>query len=138
MALPKAREARLFYRVAQQRLLDAQLLLGHGRTTGAVYLAGYAVECILKALILSRLTAKARSAMAESFRGMRGHDFGWLKFAYFANHGESFPEDVTRAFERVRTWSTILRYQSKSVSQPSAERFLQSAELLVQWAGRRL
>jgi len=39
--------------VAKQRFDDALLLLEMGRTTAAVYLAGYSVECMLKALILS-------------------------------------------------------------------------------------
>ena len=50
MGLPKPIEARLYYRAAKQRFDDAQLLLGAGRTTAAIYLAGYTVECFLKAL----------------------------------------------------------------------------------------
>jgi hypothetical protein len=45
MALPKPVEARRYYRAAVQRFDDAQLLLEQSRTTGAVYLAGYTVEC---------------------------------------------------------------------------------------------
>ncbi len=56
MALPRAAEARRYYRAAKQRYEDAQMLLEAGRTTGAVYLAGYAVECILKALLLANVT----------------------------------------------------------------------------------
>ncbi len=73
--MPTAPEARRFYRVAKERFDDALFLLAGGRTTGAVYFAGYAVECMLKALILSRLTGKARRTTAESFRGTKGHDF---------------------------------------------------------------
>lgn len=45
MGLPQTTEARLYYRAAKQRFADAQLLLAAGRTTGAIYLAGYTVEC---------------------------------------------------------------------------------------------
>ena len=52
MAIPASIEARLYYRCAFQRHEDAQILLRADHTTGAVYLAGYGVECILKALVL--------------------------------------------------------------------------------------
>lgn len=37
--------------LAEDRILDAQALLDAGRWSGAYYLAGYAVECALKARI---------------------------------------------------------------------------------------
>ncbi len=37
--------------LAAERLLDAEALLNAGRWSGAYYLAGYAVECALKACI---------------------------------------------------------------------------------------
>jgi hypothetical protein len=51
MALPTAKEAQPFYQSALQRFEDAQYLLDGERTTAAIYLAGYSVECMLKALI---------------------------------------------------------------------------------------
>jgi HEPN domain-containing protein len=44
-----------FQALAQIRLVEAKTLLDTGRFDGAYYLAGYAVECALKACI-SRLT----------------------------------------------------------------------------------
>jgi HEPN domain-containing protein len=38
--------------LAEDRILDAERLLGGGRWGGAYYLAGYAVECGLKACIM--------------------------------------------------------------------------------------
>ena len=47
------KEVRRFHRAAARRFEEAQFLLTRGNyTTAAVYLAGYAVECMLKALIL--------------------------------------------------------------------------------------
>ena len=40
--------------LADLRLDEAALLLKYGRPSGAFYLAGYAVECALKAVIASR------------------------------------------------------------------------------------
>jgi hypothetical protein len=39
--------------LAEDRILDAQTLLAGGRWSGAYYLAGYAVECGLKACVLA-------------------------------------------------------------------------------------
>ena len=38
--------------LAEERAVDAQILLAAGRWSGAYYLAGYAVECGLKACVL--------------------------------------------------------------------------------------
>lgn len=60
MPIPRSTNARLFYRAAKERLEDAELLLSLNRTTAAVYLAGYGVECMIKSLILSSLTFAGR------------------------------------------------------------------------------
>src|SRR5690348_9075238 len=41
MAVPSSRDARWFYGCAAERYEDAEILLRAGRTTGAVYMAGY-------------------------------------------------------------------------------------------------
>ncbi len=43
--------------LAEDRLLDAERLLTGGRWSGAYYLAGYAVECGLKACIMVHIEA---------------------------------------------------------------------------------
>ena len=43
MAVPRTKEARLFYRCAKQRLVEARVLQKAFMPTGAVYLAGYSV-----------------------------------------------------------------------------------------------
>lgn len=43
--------------LAEDRLADAQSLLAAGRWSGAYYLAGYAVECGLKACVLAHIEA---------------------------------------------------------------------------------
>jgi hypothetical protein len=138
MALPGTQEARLFYRVAKQRLLDAQFLLSGGRNTAAVYLAGYAVECMLKALLLSRLAPGARRTTVNSFRGTKAHDFEWLKTKYLKSGGPRFPRDVIEAFSLVSTWHTDLRYRAVMVAPGEAEAFLRSAETILGWADERV
>ena len=138
MPLPNAEEARPFYRSSLQRFEDARFLLEAGRTTGAVYLAGYGVECILKALILSALPAGGRQAMLSQFRGARAHSYDWLRTRYFENGGPPFPSDVSRALALVNTWDTDLRYQPGTTKRRDAEAFLRSAQRFIEFADGRL
>jgi HEPN domain-containing protein len=46
-----------FQQLAELRLKEARLLLENGLTSGAYYLAGYSVECALKATIASGFRA---------------------------------------------------------------------------------
>jgi len=82
MALPKSTEARVYYRSAKQRLEDAIVLERADRMTGAVYLGGYGIECILKAMILDILTTRPRQTMLKEFRGGRAHNYDWLREQY--------------------------------------------------------
>src|SRR5690348_4762779 len=101
MGVPGSKEARLYYRCAFHRTEDAQILVRAGRTTGAVYLAGYGIECILKAMILSDLTPAKRRMMLQSFRGGSTHDYEWLRTQLILNGGARFPREVNRDFTLV-------------------------------------
>jgi HEPN domain-containing protein len=46
-----------FQQLAEARLAEATLLLASGLPSGAYYLAGYAVECALKAIIAAKFRA---------------------------------------------------------------------------------
>ena len=46
-----------FQRLAEQRLVEAKVLLDEGHWDGAYYLAGYAVELALKACVIKMLLA---------------------------------------------------------------------------------
>jgi len=52
MAMPLDIDARRYYRVAYQRLEDGAALLEISRPRAAIYPTGYAIECILKTLLL--------------------------------------------------------------------------------------
>jgi HEPN domain-containing protein len=139
MALPHFKEARLFYQAGLQRFEDAQLLFKYHKTTGAVYLAGYGVECFLKALVLSAIAnLDARAKMLKSFHGARAHDFEWLKKRYLDHAGASIPPEIARHFAFVNTWSTDMRYKPGSVRDRDAKKFLDAAEKIIEWAKGRL
>ncbi len=69
-----------FQQLAEDRLKDAHILLENRRFDAAYYLAGYAVECALKACI-SKLT-KRYDFPPKDTKDVYGHDFAKLmKFA---------------------------------------------------------
>ncbi len=138
MVLPNAPEARPFYQAAKQRFEDARFLLDAERTTGAIYLAGYCVECMLKALILSALAKSKRIEMLASFRGSKAHDYDWLKARYLKNGGPQFPKSITIAFSFVNTWAVEIRYMAGAAKYEDAETFLKSTEEIMIWADERI
>lgn len=138
MALPQRAEARLYYRAAKQRYDDAQLLLDAERTTGAVYLAGYTVECYLKALILSGVPPRIGKQILEMFRGRLGHDIAWLIELYRNRVSQILPLDVTRHLSRLVGWTTDLRYETGTLKKGDAKGFLESVQVIASWAEGRM
>jgi hypothetical protein len=138
MSLPHVLEARPFYQSAKQRFEDAVFLLSAQRTTGAIYLAGYSVECMLKALILSLTPKGNRSNMLKTFRGSKAHSFDWLKNEYFEQGGTPFPSKVSKLFALVNTWGTELRYKPGTMRYSDADSFIQAVREIMLWADGRM
>ncbi len=137
MGLPGPSEARLYYRAARQRYEDAELLLRAGRTTGAVYLAGYTVECMLKALILVSVAERERENSLRTIRKI-GHNIQKLG-ALYRQHGRAqIPHEVTRHLTRVAAWSTDLRYSDGTLRARDVEEFIESVVAISQWADTRM
>jgi hypothetical protein len=121
-----------------QLLNDAKFILERGkRTRSAVYLAGYTVECMLKAMILSSVPPKKSLAISAS-RELHTHDFDKLKALYLIHGGPPFPKDVVRDFLTLTAWDTELRYRPSNPKYPQAARFLQAVERIAIWADGRL
>ena len=137
---PASPEARLFYRCGHRRFADARILLAAGKdhTTGAVYLADYGIECMLKALLLATLSPAARLAMLTSFRGAKAHDLESLRTRYLQSGGARFPPEVNKALTLVSVWSTDLRYLPKTLKTEEAVGFVKAAEQILLWADGRL
>ena len=138
MADAKPNHAAMFRRSAIQRYEEAQVLRLAARTTGAIYLAGYGVECILKALILSTLPASRVATEAASFRGRRAHDYDWLRARYRELGGAALPRVISRHFLRVSGWSTDVRYMTQTYDAAEADRFLAATLAIINWSQGRL
>src|SRR6185437_1455890 len=90
----------LFLRAASQRIEDARFLYSGGRTTAAVYLAGYGVEGLLKALILSQVGKQKQEGILNQFRTIKAHDYEWLRRMYY-KHG--VPASLRTSWKRFRS-----------------------------------
>jgi hypothetical protein len=130
-----------FRRAAWQRLEEATFLLERGSYfTASVYLGGYAVECILKALILANdpPSVDPEVTVKESVAaGAKSHKTDYLK-AQLQRRQVSIPSRVNTCLLQVNWWETDLRYSVKRLSRQSAMAFLDTTREIVQWANGRL
>ena len=141
MGRPQSHSALRFYLTAFQRFEDAEVLLNSqpSRTTGAVYLAGYSVECILKALVLSVTPKGVLKKTEEAItHGTEGHDLEGIKQRYFNRAKVRMPGQLARHFARCNRWGPRIRYQSGIIKKSDADGFLESARRILQWADTRL
>lgn len=109
--------------LAEQRLLDAQALIGGSRWEFAYYTAGYSIECALKSCILSRMihTGWVFDDEVKRIDDCRTHDFMKLvaiaglmdelnaKLKASAQAGDDF---VTN-WDVVKQWKVTSRYEAK-------------------------
>jgi hypothetical protein len=138
MAKSKHRlDARRFLRAALKRHEEAGFLLEAGFTTASVYLGGYAVECALKALILSNEPVQRNAATLSSFRGAVAHDFYWLRRC-LGQRKVIVPDAVAPPLARLVWWTTELRYESAEVGEERARNFRSSSDEVLAWVERSI
>lgn len=135
MSLESNPDARVYYIPARRRLEDARILLDNNRRDGARYLAGFAVECLLKALILAQSTPRQRPTLVTRLKGEFGHDLDALR-KEIARRGLHPGDAELQAFRRLATWDNNDRYDPQLQSQEVAEATCTAAELLFGWADR--
>ncbi len=103
-----------FQRLAKIRIKEAEVLLEKGHFDGAYYLAGYAVECALKACIAKQTRQydfPEKAQVLESYT----HDLAKLvRAAKLENELEekiSVDRDFAAYWRRVQAWSEAARYK---------------------------
>jgi hypothetical protein len=137
VSLPTNPIPRRFYRVAYQRIEEAEVLYRAGYYVGAVYLAGYGVECMLKALIANSSPLKDQPTIEAEFRGQRAHQYEWLRHRYAQTGAPALPRDTNASLAFVSTWDTALRYTPGMGNREDASRFLAEARKILLWADNR-
>jgi HEPN domain-containing protein len=138
VAIPSSPNARLFYRAATERYEDASVLLRLNRTTGAVYLAGYGIENMLKALIVSSVPRSQEQQVLLRFRGNQAHSYEWLLQLYRVEARVAIPTHLHTHFSHVTMWTTGIRYRPETIEESTANAFFQSADAIMQWIEGRL
>lgn len=134
MAHPK--QVARFRRLAFQRREAAEVLLKQGYTTDAVYLAGYTVECILKALALSLWPQRQHAEMVASFRGRAAHDYEWIRRKYLMR--VSIPKAVLTSLVLVGSWTPDIRYDTSRIDPRVADRFFADVKTVLDWCEGRI
>jgi len=134
MTARRSQHVKLFEKLADQRFEEAEFLFNKSPyTTVTAYLAGYAVECILKALLLSRTPVSRQQKLFDSFRGGKAHNFEWLKNE-LRKKKVAWPAELARSFKTVSQWSTEWRYKAGRIPPREADAFLKATSELLQWA----
>lgn len=130
--------AKDYWRAAIQRLEVATFLLERSDYfLDALYLAGYAAECSLKALILERTPKAKRAAVCEEIgSGVKAHNLDFLE-ENLNRRRISVPVEVTESLNAVkREWSTDLRYLGAAIPNEESKNFRNNVLLIYQWVER--
>jgi hypothetical protein len=124
--LQQRRWAPVFEDAARARAREAHHLAAGGHMAGALYLAGYVVECKLKTLL---------QKMGKPFpaAGPAGHDLIGLWEAAGLRHQDM--KGFRRAF--LDYWNTSLRYSAVVTSEHDPEDLLRGAYELAAYVNRR-
>src|SRR5687767_13660180 len=127
-----------FLRAAKQRLTAAEFLLNNGMALDSTYLAGYGVECGLKALLLARTASSSRrTALVADFRGRIGHDFEKLS-ELLRRRNVNLSTNIKRHLRTVASWSTDLRYEARRIPYEDAASFFSAARAILAWVEKSL
>jgi hypothetical protein len=102
-----------------------------------MYLGGYAVECMLKSLIVESTPPKKQEDLAFLFRGPHAHSFEWLRQRYLEAGAPQLPKEIARSLILVGGWSVALRYEPGVQSIQVVERFLSGVNAICHWADGR-
>ncbi len=112
-----------FQSLADQRLVEAKLLLDHGHWDGAYYLAGYAVELGLKACIIKSLLGTdafpAKDFSKECYTHGISKLVGLAKLEVLLQSATAADPDLQTNWLLTRDWSEAKRYHR--IAQSEAE-----------------
>ncbi len=112
-----------FQETAELRLRESKVLLDAGFSDGAYYLAGYAVECALKACIAKR-TREYDFPEKKLVNDSHTHDLG--KLLNLAELKDELNAVIVNdpamesALDKIQDWSETSRYQRKTTQEATA------------------
>ena|SRR3990172_1182581 len=129
--------SRDFQRAALQRLTAAEFLLDNHYNLDAMYLAGYTLECTLKALIVEKAPAAEKTTTLKKISsGKKMHNVEVLS-GLLKDFGCPIPLELVKRL-RKSTWSTTLRYESGRTDTGETRAFLKTAKAVYNWVESHL
>jgi hypothetical protein len=111
--------------MAVERIADAKLLIDGGRWWYGYYVAGYAVECALKACVLAQMVATGWVFMEDEkkLRECRTHDF--MRLVSIAGMHSPLNERLSNSAAAgdgfVENWNTVKAWTVESRYEPQTE-----------------
>jgi hypothetical protein len=108
--------------VANERMTDATSM-GPSRSVGPVYMAGYAIECSLKALL-------QRRSCGFPTQGAQGHNLRalWIRTGFALR---DIPNSNGHSTYYIESWCTDLRYEVTGAFPGTCNEMLAGARVLV-------
>lgn len=124
------------------RLEDAQALLQQGRWRGAMYLAGYGVECLLKNKLMERFQCFRLLDLEQELQRRGLLSTGATLFTHQLESLLRLADGLDRMrknrdawsqFNLVNRWLPAWRYSTKSVASTDAHDFLDAVSETMKW-----
>jgi len=129
-------------KAAKHRWDDGRALLAAGRWRGAMYLAGYAIECLLKATLMRRFGCRQLADLEEELR-RRGtlagagtvftHQLRTLLTLAGSLNRLRQNAAIWRRFNDANRWLPAWRYTADLADREEAEEFLTAVDAVRQW-----
>ena len=148
---------------AGRRLEDAKELLevptldpqrsdaGSRHLRGAMYLAGYAVECLVKAYFVQQRNAQTLAAAVEALNRQRqqqgkepvdqiartaaGHK---IQYLLQLTNLPQYPAYDAKLWARVAQWRSSWRYETDLVARSDAQQFISDVQDVVNWVSPKI
>jgi HEPN domain-containing protein len=99
-----------FQQLAKVRLREAKLLLAANTPDGAYYLAGYSIECALKACIAK---STERHDFPDKARANRSHTHNLKDLIHVADL-KAIHDEAVRQYEFSRRWDIVAAWNEES------------------------
>lgn len=133
-------------RAAIRRLADARVLYADGHWRGAMYLAGYVIECRLKArlmemhgcLTLKELGRRLSARYPRATESITTHNIeALLSYTGVLERMQAHADmDTKRAYYLCRTWRTSWRYHPEQGNEHECTAFLNAVDRLSRFIAR--
>ncbi|MHC5540676.1 HEPN domain-containing protein [Singulisphaera rosea] len=129
-------------KASRHRMDDARALFNAVRRRGAMYLAGYAIECLLKIKLMridNCLTSSdldfelRRQNLLTANSTIFTHQLELLIDLTKAKHRLKQIPELWLAFNTVNRWVPAWRYSADLSNRDDAEGFLEAVESLLRW-----